>query len=355
MREDLFPDTRATSSRGSTSRTWAGCGRSTVSHALRTAVPSLRDPARRSDQSRSGTTRSIKVDDPRADLIAPSASSTSCAALRSDQVSMAAGNPVTALNRLTQSSRAWPRTKNLTNNELKVIWCARSAASIRRRSRCRRCRSRVGRTVLLRHAVTEAAARLDQLKNLRRPPVFFLNAVAPASVKVVVVDDSGVTGAAASVQSALVGRGFRSGGSADAGGSTLPEDAARAVRARAASKGLYRRCTLGTANRVEAESNSVQDGSRILHGEVLVVMGRNYPSLWPPAAVHLLYDRPPRRAPRTRHSSAPATSTSTTTTTGGTTPDTLRPGRSKSLGPLVGCSEALARGRDAQELALPRR
>jgi hypothetical protein len=124
----------------------------------------------------------------------------------------------------------------------------------------------------------EAQPILDQLKNLQRPSVFFPNAVPPKTVKVVVVDGSGVTGRAADVQSALVRRGFRAGGSADAGGSAYPKTQVRYAPGQA-TKGLTVALYLGTANVVEAASTSVQDGSRILRGDVLVVIGRDYPSL----------------------------------------------------------------------------
>src|SRR5207245_1125021 len=99
-----------------------------------------------------------------------------------------------------------------------------------------------------------------------------------------------------------------------------------------ASKGLTVALYLGTANVVEAASTSVQDGSRILHGDVLVVIGRDYPSL------RGLLTEPTSSTAATSPGSAPATSTSTTTTTPGTTPDTRYvPVAPRSLGPLVGC------------------
>jgi hypothetical protein len=65
---------------------------------------------------------------------------------------------------------------------------------------------------------------------------------------------------------------------------------------------------------------------------VLVVIGRDYPSL------RGLLAQSVSSTTITSAGSAPATSTSTTTTTSGTTPDTrFVPVSPKSLGPLVGC------------------
>jgi hypothetical protein len=142
-----------------------------------------------------------------------------------------------------------------------------------------------------------------------------------------------VTGRAAAVQLALVARGFRSGGSADAGHS-YPKTQVRYAPGQA-SKGLTAALYLGTANVVEAASTSVQDGSRILHGDVLVVIGSDYLSLR-----GLLAQSASAATSSTVTSarSRPATGTSTTTTTPATTPDTRYvPVSPKSLEPLVGC------------------
>ena len=159
--------------------------------------------------------------------------------------------------------------------------------------------------------------------------MFFPSAVAPSSVRWSWSTVRG-DGRAADVQSA--GRAsVRSGGSADASSSDFAKTQVRYTPGQA-SKGLTVALYLGTANVVEAASASVQDGSRILHGDVLVVIGRDYPSL------RGLLAQSASSTTAISTSSAPARSTSTTTTTSGTTPDTRYvPVAPKSLGPLVGC------------------
>ena len=128
-----------------------------------------------------------------------------------------------------------------------------------------------------RPAVSEAQPVLDRLKNLE-PPTFVLpEAAKPSTVKVVVVDGSGVKGRAAQVEAALVARGFRSGGSADASSSDYAKTQVRYATGQG-EKGLSVAEYIGTGNVVEVASTSVQDGGRILHGDVLVVLGRDYPT-----------------------------------------------------------------------------
>ena len=270
------------------------------------------------------------IEDPRSDLDRIQRQQYFLRSLGQTALNRAAGNPVTALNLADAVVSSMAKDQNLTNNELKGLvrtFRGLDPATVQMTT----LPVTGGQNGPLVTQYPEAQPVLDQLKDLHRPPVFFPNAVAPSSVKVVVVDGSGVTGRAASVQSALVGRGFRSGGSADAGGSTYPKTQVRYAPGQA-SKGLTVALYLGTANVVEAASTSVQDGSRILHGDVLVVIGRDYPSL------RGLLAQSTSSTTATSASSAPATSTSTTTTTSGTTPDTRYvPVAPKSLGPLVGC------------------
>ena len=148
-------------------------------------------------------------------------------------------------------------------------------------------------------------------------------------MKVVVVDGSGVKGRAAEVESALVERGFRSGGSADASSGDYAKTQVRYASGKA-RKGLTAALYIGTANVVEAATTSVQDGSRNLRGDVLVILGRDYPDLRGILGQSDL--------PTTAPSTGSTTTTTTSTTTPTTTPDTRYvPISPNSLEPLVGC------------------
>lgn len=183
----------------------------------------------------------------------------------------------------------------------------------------------------------DAQPLLDRLKDLQLPPVVLPDPVAPETVKVVVVDGSGETGRARALESALVGRGFASGGSADASNSNYAKTQVRYLRGQAA-KGLTAALYIGTGNVVEAASTNVQDGARNLRGDVLVIIGRDYPNLR-----GLLADPAPSTSATTSTTatsvgSGTSSSTSTTTTTPTTTPDTrFVPVSPNSLEPLVGC------------------
>jgi LCP family protein required for cell wall assembly len=179
----------------------------------------------------------------------------------------------------------------------------------------------------------EAQPLLDRLKNFT-PKTFVLpEAADPATVKVVVVDGSGVKGRAASVERDLVERGFRSGGSGDASGTDFAKTQVRYGLGEG-EKGLSVAEYIGTGNAVEVEDTSVQDGSRTLRGDVLVILGRDFPHL------RGLVSKPPSS---TTTSSTPATSavssaSSTTTTISALTPDTRYvPYSGDALAPLVGC------------------
>ena len=108
----------------------------------------------------------------------------------------------------------------------------------------------------------------------------------------------------------------------------------------AASKGFTVALYLGTANVVEAANTTVELGSKKLSGDVIVVVGRDYPTLRglltkpiPTTTVPASTRRPPRRSGVRRR----RRTTSTTTTTV-TTPDTRYvPVARKGLRPLVGC------------------
>jgi hypothetical protein len=185
----------------------------------------------------------------------------------------------------------------------------------------------------------EAQPFLDRLKNFT-PKTFVLpQAADPSTVKIVVVDGSGVKGRAASVERDLVARGFQSGGSGDASGSDFAKTQVRYGLGEG-EKGLSAAEYIGTGNAVEVEDTSVQDGSRTLRGDVLVILGRDYPSLRgllskPPSSTTM--SAPPSSVPTTSAGSGTATS-STTTTTSALTPDTRYvPYSGDALAPLVGC------------------
>jgi LCP family protein required for cell wall assembly len=182
----------------------------------------------------------------------------------------------------------------------------------------------------------EAQPVLDRLRNFT-PKTFVLPVAAdPSTVKVVVVDGSGVKGRAASVERDLVARGFRSGGSGDASSTEFAKTQVRYGLGEG-EKGLSVAEYIGTGNAVEVEDTSVQDGSRTLRGDVLVVLGRDYPrlrGLLSKPAASTTSSAPTSSAPAT----GAASTSSTTTTTSAITPDTRYvPYSGDALAPLVGC------------------
>jgi LCP family protein required for cell wall assembly len=183
----------------------------------------------------------------------------------------------------------------------------------------------------------EAQPLLDRLKNFT-PKTFVLpEAADPATVKVVVVDGSGVKGRAVSVERDLVARGFRSGGSGAAGDTDFAKTQVRYGLGEG-EKGLSVAEYIGTGNAVEVDDTSVQDGSRTLRGDVLVILGRDYPNLRgllskPPSSTSTSASTSSTPAP-----SAASSTSSTTTTTSALTPDTRYvPYSGNALAPLVGC------------------
>jgi hypothetical protein len=182
----------------------------------------------------------------------------------------------------------------------------------------------------------EAQPVLDRLKDLTPPPFVLPQAAEPSSVKIVVVDGSGVKGLAAQVEADLVARGFRSGGSADASISNYEKTQVRYATG-AGKKGLTVLEYLGTANAVEVASTDVQVGGRTLRGDVLVVLGRDYPSL-SGLLDQTASSTTSESTSATGGSVATPSTSSTTTTTTGITPDTRYiPVSRDSIKPLVGC------------------
>jgi hypothetical protein len=180
---------------------------------------------------------------------------------------------------------------------------------------------------------------LNRLKNLSLP-VSLPEPVAPSKVRVVVVDGSGVSGRAASVRSKLVARGFRDGGAGDASSRNYTKTQIRYAPGEA-SKGFTVALYLGTANVVEASNTTLELGSKKLSGDVIVVVGRDFPSL------KGLITKPlptTTTAPAVSSTTAAAggasstTASTTTSTTPVTTPDTRYvPVARKGLAPLIGC------------------
>ena len=180
----------------------------------------------------------------------------------------------------------------------------------------------------------EAEHVLNRLKNLSLP-VSLPEPVAPAKVRVVVVDGSGVSGRAASVRAKLVARGFRDGGSGDASRSNYTKTQIRYAPGEA-SKGFTVALYLGTANVVEAANTTLELGSKKLSGDVIVVVGRDFPSL------KGLITKPLPTTTTVASGSVTTTTgvagTTTTSTTPITTPDTRYvPVARKGLAPLIGC------------------
>ena len=184
----------------------------------------------------------------------------------------------------------------------------------------------------------EAEHVLNRLKNLS-VPVSLPQPVAPSKVRVVVVDGSGVSGRAASVRSRLVARGFRDGGAGDASSSNYAKTQIRYAPGEA-SKGFTVAVYLGTANVVEASNTTLELGSKKLSGDVIVVIGGDFPKLRGLITKPVPTTTAPRVTSTTNAAggSAPTGASTTTSTTPVTTPDTRYvPVARKGLSPLIGC------------------
>jgi hypothetical protein len=132
-----------------------------------------------------------------------------------------------------------------------------------------------------------------------------------------------VKGRAAELQTKLQSRGFLDGGSGDASVSDFLKTQVRYAPGRAV-EGLTVALYLGTSNVVEAASTTLRLGDQQLNGDVIVVVGRDYPKL------RGLLARPARST-----TSAAGTSSTTTTIE---VPDTRYvPVSTNGLRPLVSC------------------
>jgi LCP family protein required for cell wall assembly len=173
----------------------------------------------------------------------------------------------------------------------------------------------------------EAQPILDRLKDLS-VPVAIPQLANPSEVRVVTVDASGVKGRATELQTRLTGRGFLDGGSGDASISDFPKTQVRYAPGQALA-GLTVAWYLGTSNVVEAESTTLRHGDQTLNGDVIVVVGRDYPKL------RGLLARPAHPG---RSTTTSAGGTSSTTTTTIEVPDTRYvPVATNGLRPLVSC------------------
>ena len=176
------------------------------------------------------------------------------------------------------------------------------------------------------------------LKDLTRPPRACRSRRA-VKVKVVVVDGSGVTGRARNVLDAFTAAGFQSGGlAADADRSRLREDPgslrARQVRRRASPS----RCTSARRTSWRPRARRCRSATRTLGGDVIVVVGRDYPTLRGLAvASAAARRRPPRRRRRRRARRAARRRTTTHHDDRRPRPTPASSRRPKGTTPLVGC------------------
>lgn len=272
------------------------------------------------------------IEDPRSDLDRIQRQQYFLRSLGQAALNHGASNPVTALNLADAIVGSMTKDQTLTNNDLKSLvrtFRGLNPATVEMTT----LPVTGGQNSPLVTQYPEAQPVLDRLKNVSRPPLVFPSAVSPSRVKVVVVDGSGTKGRAAQVEAALVARGFRASGSAEATSTNYEKTQVRYAPGQA-SKGLTVALYLGTANVVESANTSVNDGSRTLSGDVLVVVGRDFPSLQ-----GLLASPASSTTGPSSPTSGASTSTSTTTsTTPGTTPDTRYvPVSPNSITPLVGC------------------
>jgi LCP family protein required for cell wall assembly len=247
-----------------------------------------------------------------------------------------ASNPLTALHLADAVASSLTCDKTLTNGDLKML--VRTFRGLDPAS--------VEMTTLPVTAATpkspltvdypHARPLFQRLRDLRPPVVKFPKVVAPSKVRIVVVDASGVKGRAAKVRAALTAFGFKSGGEGDARQTDYAKTQIRYASGDKAA-GFTVAFYLGTANYVEAPTR-VKLGRHTLSGDVLLVIGRDYPKLPGSVQRHI----PPTVPTSTSNVNGTTPSTSspstTTTTRPSTTPDTryvptAKPGRA----PLVGC------------------
>jgi len=170
----------------------------------------------------------------------------------------------------------------------------------------------------------DATALLGQLANFTAPPPFIPIIVHPDTVRVRVVDGSGVPGIAARVLQSLVGAGFRSAGP--------PTNADRATYTRTQVRWVSGKANEGvtvvyaTGAKAFGEATAPAD---TLGGDVLVIVGRDWTTL-----THHLSGLPGTRPTQPAH---PTTTSTTPAPPTSTTLNRFRPVDPKTGGLLVGC------------------
>jgi LCP family protein required for cell wall assembly len=175
----------------------------------------------------------------------------------------------------------------------------------------------------------EAQPVLDRLKDLSQP-VQLPQLSEPEDVRVVVVDGSGTEGRATELSNKLTDRGFVDGGAGDASDTDIPRTQVRYAAGHAV-EGLTVALYIGTSNVAEAASTTLKFGDEELTGDVIVVVGEDYPKL-----KGLLAGQSTNATSTSRASGG--TSTTSTTTTTIDVPDTRYvPVATEGLKPLVGC------------------
>jgi len=273
------------------------------------------------------------IEDPRSDLDRILRQQYFLRSLGETALNRSAGNPLTALALANAVTKSMSKDQTLTKKELEALvrtFRGLDPATVEMTTLPVEGGTN-GRPLVAQYP--EAQSVLDRLKNLEPPKFVLPEAAKPSTVKVVIVDGSGVAGRAAQVERDLVARGFRSGGWADASGSDFAKTQVRYATGQG-KKGLAVAEYLGSGA-VEVVSTSVQEQGRILRGDVLVILGRDYPSL---RGLLAQPDSSTSTSTSTPNGSRPSNTSLTTTTTSGVTLDTRYvPVSRDSITPLVGC------------------
>ena len=273
------------------------------------------------------------IEDPREDLDRIKRQQYFLRSLGQTALNHGASNPNTAYHLAGAIANSLTADKTLTNSDLKALIRAFRGFNPATVEMTTIPITVEGSQLVLQYP--EAQAVIDRLKDLATP-VALPQPVPPSKIKVVVVDGSGVKGRAQHLAAKFAARGFGNGGIGDATESDYAKTQVRYAPGEIA-KGLTVGLYLGTLNVVEAANTDVQLGSKKLNGDVIVVTGRDYPSL------HGLLARPVATTTTANTAGNTSTgnttaSTTTTSTTPVTTPDTRYvPVAKKGLAPLVGC------------------
>ncbi len=247
-----------------------------------------------------------------------------------------ASNPLTALHLADAVASSLTGDRTLSNNDLKSlvrVFRGLNPASVEMITLPVTAATPRSPLVVDLAKALPVLARLKDLKNPVAPP----KVIAPSKIKVVVVDGSGVKGLAGSVEAAFRDRGFQIGGAGDASQTDYAKTQVR-YGSGDQTKGFTVAFYLGTGNYVEGPTTA-KLGDKTLKGDVLVVLGRDYPHL--PGGLNKPVPSttvPRRNTTSGIHAPSTTTSTSTTTTLPQSTTDTRYvPTAKKGVVPLVGC------------------